>query len=95
MGKVTATNAGSGSGSSRRNEPYNATPRNNTNNPNDDDDDPFDEEHKDISKQRAPIKPSDIDQDDDEFDRQFYLADDDEYLHNADDQAAAGSRCRS
>jgi len=59
---------------SRRDDPSSATPRNNPK-----DDDPFDELHKDFNnKVRPTMKPSDVDADDDEFDRQFYLADDDE-----------------
>jgi len=49
----------------------------------DDDDDPFDELHRDLPNPAPPSfnpdKPAD-DADGDEFDRQFYLADDDEYL---------------
>ena len=49
----------------------------------DNDDDPFDELHRDLPNPAPPSfdpdKPAD-DADGDEFDRQFYLADDDEYL---------------
>ena len=37
------------------------------------------------------MKPSDVDNDDDEFDRQFYLADDDEYIPNSDTGTNASS----
>jgi len=52
-----------------------------------DDDDPFDELHKDLNTIRndnTNNNNNDEDEDDDEFDRQFYLADDDEYLPNSD-----------
>ena len=41
-----------------------------------------------MSTRRAPKKMHEVDADDDEFDRQFYLAEDDEYLPNSD---AAGN----
>ena len=50
----------------------------------DDDDDPFDELHRDLSNPAPPsFNPDEpADADGDEFDRQFYLADDDEYLQD-------------
>ena len=83
-GQVTTntTSSSRGSSYSSRNDISNATPRNNSYTQRQDD--PFDELHQDLSTQRPPMKPSDIDNDDDEFDRQFYLADDDEYIPNSD-----------
>ncbi|KAL7527338.1 hypothetical protein ACHAXR_001903, partial [Thalassiosira sp. AJA248-18] len=64
------------------------------------DDDPFDELHKDFSTHRAP-KPTSgngnngEEEDDDEFDRQFYLADDDEYLPNSDAQTSSNNEANA
>jgi len=52
-----------------------------------DDDDPFDEHHADFPASIKERHDGKGDDDNDEFDRQFYLADDDEYLPNADESA--------
>ena len=84
------------SSSSRRHDPSGATPRvgGRSGGKASVDDDPFDELHKDLtSKPPAKItgndKEDDEQEEDDEFDRQFYLADDDEYLPNSDAQTSA------
>ncbi|KAL9186185.1 hypothetical protein ACHAXT_005423 [Thalassiosira profunda] len=74
--------------SSRRSDPSGATPRFGQQPP--PDDDPFDELHADFAARR-PVRPAEADGDD-EFDRQFYLADDDEFLPNADAQTAANEK---
>ncbi|KAL3801196.1 hypothetical protein ACHAWO_013989 [Cyclotella atomus] len=55
------------------------------------DDDPFDELHADLSKKPSSSTTQQQPQDD-EFDRQFYLAEDDEYLPNADSSTSTGGR---
>ncbi len=47
----------------------------------DEDDDPFDERHKNLNNKSTN---NNDEEEDDEFDRQFYLAEDDEYLPNSD-----------
>lgn len=79
---------GAGAATPRR-TPMGSSNRNASNlgkNP-EDDDDPFDERHADLPASIKERHDGKGDDDNDEFDRQFYLADDDEYLPNADESA--------
>ncbi|KAL7551372.1 hypothetical protein ACHAWF_014571 [Thalassiosira exigua] len=53
------------------------------------DEDPFDELHRDLSSKHE-VAPGE-EEGEDEFDRRFYLEDDDEYVPDGGDAAAAGS----
>ena len=48
------------------------------------DDDPFDEMHGDLGRRLPPDQITENDDDDNEFDRRFYLAEDDEFAHGGD-----------
>eukprot|EP00804_Cyclotella_cryptica_P014633 CCRYP_012674-RA/>CCRYP_012674-RA protein AED:0.34 eAED:0.35 QI:0/0/0.5/1/0/0/2/437/1197 len=56
------------------------------------DGDPFDELHPDLNSTRNHAQEQQEQPEDDEFDRQFYLAEDDEYLPNADSQTSQNGR---